>query len=195
MPQLSRSQHLKSLCSALVAGVLSLSSCGDKGDTFRIKWTYDVGSDTTVYYSSAALSEDEQTIYVGTSKKVKSDASRKDSLLALNNDGSLKWKYALTGGEEVRSSPVVASNRVCFLADDRTSSSTKSYTNLVCLHEDGGALSFEHQISNNSTMQDLGLSKVIIKDNKVFALMKYLYVFDLATGAQLHQSEQVQTED
>ena len=195
MPQHSHAQCLKALCITLINGVLLLSSCGDKGDTFRIKWTYDVGSDTTVYYSSAALSEDEQTIYVGTSKKVKSDASRKDSLLALNNDGSLKWKYALSGGEEVRSTPVVASDSICFLADYRTSSSTKSYTNLICLHESDGALSFEEEISNNSTMQDLGLSKVIIKDNKVFALMKYIYVFDLTNGTELHKSEQLQTND
>jgi outer membrane protein assembly factor BamB len=195
MPQHSRSRHLRALCITLITGMLLLSSCGDKGDTFRIKWSYDVGSDTYVYYSSAALSEDEQTIYVGTSKKVGRDSSRKDSLLALNNDGSLKWKYALTRGEEVRSSPVVASHTVCFLADFRTGSRTKDYTNLVCLHESDGALSFEREISNNSIAFDLGLSKVIIKDNKVFAVMKYFYVFDITTGTELYRSEQLQTED
>ncbi len=171
------------------------SPAGGGGDTSRIKWSYDVGPDTYIYYSSAALSQDEQTIYVGTSKKVRSNASGKDALIALNNDGSLKWKYSLTGGEEVRSSPVVAENAVCFLADYKTGEFSKNYTDLVCLNEADGVLKFSHKISDNTGMSPVGLSKPVIKDGKVFAAMKHFYAFNLVDGTELYKSAQLQVHD
>ena len=111
------------------------SSDGGSSTSERIKWSYNVGSGTYVYYSSVALSVDNQTLYVGTSTKIRSAPSRGDKLIALDRNGTLKWEYNLTNGEEVRSSPVVADNKILFIADYRTGEFSKNYTDLFCIND------------------------------------------------------------
>lgn len=161
----------------------------------RVLWNYDVGDDTYIYYSSAAISPDNKTIFVGTSRKIRSASSRKDFMLALNINGSKKWQYDLTGGEEVRSSPVVSGGKVCFLADYRTGEFSKYRTKLYCLDEQAGTYKFSKLVSNNTSMSSMGLSKVAVSGGKIVVVMKYIYVFDLNNGTELFKSAELQTFD
>ncbi len=161
----------------------------------EVKWSYDVGPDTYIYYSSPALSNDEHTIYFGTSVKVRSNPSRNDAFIALKRDGSLKWSYELTGGEEVRSSPVVSGGKVCFTADYRTGEFSKDYSSLFCLDKVDGEPVFVKRISDNSSMLSSGLSKVVSANDKIFVIMEYLYVFDVDSGDELYKSNRLQTND
>ena len=81
-----------------------------------VVWTYDIGGDAYVYYSTPALSQDEQTLYIGTSKKLHSPQSENDRLIALSTDGKLKWEYDTNKGE-VRSNIVVYKDYIFFVAD------------------------------------------------------------------------------
>jgi outer membrane protein assembly factor BamB len=196
---------LKKVVAILLVGALSAcggggSSSGSEnggsgGGSARTQWSYDVGADTYIYYSSAALSEDEQTIYFGTSRKIRDTASRNDALIALNSDGTLKWRYTLSGGEEVRSTPVVSDGKIYFLADYRTGEFSKTHTSLFALNETDGSLIFEKQVSDNTSMSSTGLSKVVVDDGKVFAIMQHVYAFDASTGDELYKSIELQTND
>lgn len=142
-----------------------------------------------------AISLDGKTIFLGTSKKVRVDSSRKDSLIALHSSGDKKWEYELSEGEEVRSTPVVSDDRVCFLADYRTGEFSKTYTKLFCLNETSGLLEFSKTISDNTGMSSMGLSKAVVANGKLFVVMKYIYIFDIDTGAELYKSGELQSFD
>jgi len=151
-------------------------------------WQFNVGSKTYVNYSSATLSVDQQTIYVGTSTKIRANPSREDSLIAINADGNLKWSYSLPNGEEVRSTPVVHEDKIFFIGDRRTGESTKDYSELFCL-DSNGQLLWQRRVSDNQRMDTTGLSKVVIVDNKVVSIMSYVLVFDANNGEELFRSE------
>jgi outer membrane protein assembly factor BamB len=73
----------------------------------RLVWDKALPTSSFAYYSSPALSSDEETIYIGTAKNVRNSPSGSDLMVAYNRDGGEKWRYTLPNGEEVRSSPVV----------------------------------------------------------------------------------------
>jgi len=78
------------------------------GEIERIQWKFSTG--LSVYYSSPALSNDESTVYFGTSYKYHytNAPGGPHGLYALDSEsGTLIWKYDL-GSSEVIGSPVVA---------------------------------------------------------------------------------------
>lgn len=91
------------------------------GERRRIKWTYSTG--VSIYYSSAALSEDENRVYFGTSYHLGSPPGSGHGLYCLNStSGALIWKYDL-GSSEVRSSPAIAPDgTIYFVVETRTPS-------------------------------------------------------------------------
>ncbi|MGK0304408.1 MAG: outer membrane protein assembly factor BamB, partial [Gammaproteobacteria bacterium] len=137
----------KSLFFTLFA--LTLSACSGSGDSnttpsvsgqqpgnveqSRLVWDKALPTASFAYYSSPALSSDEETIYIGTAKNVRNSPSGSDLMVAYNRDGGEKWRYTLPNSEEVRSSPVVHNNNIYFTADKRTSEFQKSYRDLVAL--------------------------------------------------------------
>lgn len=179
----------------IFSSLILLNGCGggsDSEDTEneqplgigKSQWSYDVGSSTYIYYSSPALSADQQTIYIGTSKKVRDNSSLNDRLIAINSSGELKWEYALPNGEEVRSTPVVHDNKIYFIADRKTGEFSKSYSELFCLNEDGSLL-WQRLISENSMMNSTGVSKVVVVDDKVVSVMSHINVYNANSGEQL----------
>ncbi len=176
--------------------VLSLIACdGDENSTpdegtsvpgsGAVNWQFNVGSDTYVYYASPALSEDEQTIYVGTSRKVMSNPSRQDALVAVSKDGSQLWRYELSGGEEIRSTPVVYNDKIYFTANYRTGTYSKSYADLFSINQDG-SLAWRQRISDAPGTYGNGLSKVVAVQGKIISIMQLGLVFDAESGDLLH---------
>ena len=84
----------------LIAGIATtLAIQGYSQQPGTLKWRYPVGG-----ASSAALSPDGNTIYIG---------STNNSLYALNTDGTLKWSYATLG--QVWARPCVASDGTIYV--------------------------------------------------------------------------------
>jgi outer membrane protein assembly factor BamB len=154
----------------------------------KVNWKFNLGAETFAYYASPALSEDEKTIYIGTAVNVRENASRQDALWAVNRDGSQKWKFNLSDGEEVRSTPVVYDNKVYFTADYRTGQYAKSYTDLFCIDDNGQQL-WRKRISGNQLMDGSGLSKVVAYDGKIISVAQDLLVLDAQTGAETYKLE------
>jgi len=82
------------------------------------KWTFTVGSDTThITQSSPAISAD-GTIYVGTQI---SSVSGGD-IIAINPDGTEKWRKKLVDNEWIRSSPCIAEDGTVYIGSQREGS-------------------------------------------------------------------------
>ncbi len=183
----------------LAAAALLLVACGGGGgggeggggDSERVLWQHNVGADTFAYYSSPALSADQQTVYIGTSINVREVPRHADSLQAVNRDGTLQWQFDLTDGEEVRSTPVVYNNKIYFLADYRTGEFAKEYTDLFCLNEAGQQVWRKRLVGEAGVsmhMNSTGLATVVIQNGNVVAVVNGLYILDAESGAELFTS-------
>ena len=190
--------------------VLGITGCKKSKDSkdykndSRVVWTYDVGGGTYIYYSTPALSEDEETIYIGTSKKIQSPQSDNDRLLALTKDGKLKWQFDTNNGE-IRSNLVVYKDYIYFVADyDRTGpdnsvpkekrkSGTRSSAQLFAVKSDG-TLAWKKQVAGSDVISDVGLTSIAVQNDKVMIVTDYVYVFNYSTGELLHQSTKLQSD-
>lgn len=162
--------------------------------TGAIKWSYDVGNETYIYYSSATLSEDENTIFFGTSKKMHDTQSLNDYLIALNKDGTVKYKYNTQGGE-IRSTPVVSNGKVCFIADYGRNASAqimKNRSDLICINENDGSFAWKNTISTNPRMITSGLSTPVIYNDYIYAFMERIYKFNILDGSVSYASDIIQ---
>ena len=101
----------------IVGGIMVLDKVGER---WRIKWKYSTG--LSIYYSSAALSQDENTVYFGTSYPLASPPGSGHGLYCLNSrSGALNWKYDLDNSSYVRSSPAIAPDgTIYFVVENRT---------------------------------------------------------------------------
>jgi outer membrane protein assembly factor BamB len=190
----------KSLFFTLFA--LTLSACSGSGDSnttpsvsgqqpgnveqSRLVWDKALPTASFAYYSSPALSSDEETIYIGTAKNVRNSPSGSDLMVAYNRDGGEKWRYTLPNSEEVRSSPVVHNNNIYFTADKRTSEFQKSYRDLVALDNNGQQL-WRKRVSDYPSQTGSGLSKVVAYQNQVIYTGLDIFAFDAQTGDTLFQ--------
>ncbi len=75
----------------------------------KIKWTFDIGSNTKISWSCPAISAD-GTIYVGTQI---SDVAGGD-IIAINDDGTEKWRKTICD-EWIRSSPCIAEDGTVYI--------------------------------------------------------------------------------
>jgi outer membrane protein assembly factor BamB len=164
-------------------------------------WTYNVGGDTYVYYSTPTFSQDEETLYIGTSKKLHSPQSDNDKLIALSRDGKLKWEYSTNKGE-VRSNIVVYKDYIYFVADyERVSSSdmqdnmgqssSRGSSKLIVLKTDGTFV-WSKQIAGNTRIGEIGLTNLIVLNDKVMVVTDRVYIFNFSNGELLHQSIKLQ---
>jgi outer membrane protein assembly factor BamB len=181
---------------------LTLSACSGSGDSnttpsvsgqqpgnveqSRLVWDKALPTASFAYYSSPALSSDEETIYIGTAKNVRNSPSGSDLMVAYNRDGGEKWRYTLPNSEEVRSSPVVHNNNIYFTADKRTSEFQKSYRDLVALDNNGQQL-WRKRVSDYPSQTGSGLSKVVAYQNQVIYTGLDIFAFDAQTGDTLFQ--------
>jgi outer membrane protein assembly factor BamB len=152
----------------------------------RLVWDKALPTASFAYYSSPALSSDEETIYIGTAKNVRNSPSGSDLMVAYNRDGGEKWRYTLPNSEEVRSSPVVHNNNIYFTADKRTSEFQKSYRDLVALDNNGQQL-WRKRVSDYPSQTGSGLSKVVAYQNQVIYTGLDIFAFDAQTGDTLFQ--------
>jgi len=74
------------------------------------KWTFDPGEDQDIFQSSPAVSAD-GTIYVGTNK---GDVNGGD-IIAVNADGTLRWRHRISTSGWVDSSPCIDENGVVYI--------------------------------------------------------------------------------
>jgi len=109
------------------------------GELERIQWKFSTG--LSIYYSSAALSNDESTVYFGTAYKYHypSAPGGPHGLYALDSsNGTLIWKYNL-GSTEALSSPVVSSDGTIYFVGGYRPSYESGYqsTALYSIDPDG----------------------------------------------------------
>jgi outer membrane protein assembly factor BamB len=158
----------------------------EKIDPSRLVWDKALPTASFAYYSSPALSADEESIYIGTSKNVRNSPSGSDLMVAFNRSGSEKWRYVLPNDEEVRSSPVIHKSNIYFTAEKRTSEFQKAYRDLVALDENGQLL-WRKRVSDYPAQTGSGLSKVVAYENQVIYTGLDIYAFNDQTGETLYQ--------
>jgi len=180
--------------------VLTLFACGggdgdggsvnttqpEKIDSSRLVWEKTLPTASFAYYSSPALSADEQSIYIGTSKNVRNSPSGSDLMVAYDRSGNEKWRFVLPYAEEVRSSPVVHNNNIYFTAEKRTGEFEKAYRDLVALDENGQQL-WRKRVSDYPSQTGSGLTKVVAYENQVIYTGLDIYAFNAQTGDSLYQ--------
>jgi outer membrane protein assembly factor BamB len=191
----------KTLFFAFIA--LTLSACGGGGgdskttqpvagqqpgnvEQSRLVWDKALPTASFAYYSSPALSADEETLYIGTAKNVRNSPSGNDLMLALTRSGSEKWRHVLPNAEEVRSSPVVHDNNIYFTVEKRTGEFEKTYRDLVALDENGQQL-WRKRVSDYPSQTGSGITKVVAYENQVIYTGLDIYAFNAQTGETLYQ--------
>ena len=192
---------VKHLTQAFLPACLSLSlfACGgggsdsavsttqpEKVESSRLVWSKALPTASFAYYSSPALSADEESIYIGTAKNVRNSPSGNDLMVAFSRSGSEKWRYVLPNDEEVRSSPVVHNSNIYFTTEKRTSEFQKAYRDLVALDENGQLL-WRKRVSDYPSQTGSGLSKVVAYENQIVYTGLDIYAFNAQTGETLYQ--------
>ena len=152
----------------------------------RLVWDTQLPVASFAYYSSVALSTDEQTLYVGTAKNVRNPSAGNDVVAAYNVDGSILWQHSLPNGEEVRSSPVVHNDTIYVLVEKRTGEFTKAYRDLIALNSIGAQI-WRKRVSTYPNQTGSGLSKVVAYNNQIIYTGLDIYAFDAATGDVLYE--------
>ena len=152
----------------------------------RLVWDTQLPVASFAYYSSVALSTDEQTLYVGTAKNVRNPSAGNDVVAAYNVDGSILWQHSLPNGEEVRSSPVVHNDTIYVLVEKRTGEFTKAYRDLIALNSLGAQI-WRKRVSTYPNQTGSGLSKVVAYNNQIIYTGLDIYAFDAATGDVLYE--------
>jgi outer membrane protein assembly factor BamB len=98
-----------------------------------LKWSFDYGSDRYIGWSSPAISAD-GTIYVG----VSSDNYGSGEILAINSDGTERWRERLGDSDLIDSSPSIGADGTVYIG---TSYDLEFYpgwwTGVCCLHAFG----------------------------------------------------------
>ncbi|WP_220496034.1 MULTISPECIES: PQQ-binding-like beta-propeller repeat protein [unclassified Pseudoalteromonas] len=158
----------------------------DKVEASRLVWEKLLPTTSFAYYSSPALSADEQTIYIGTAKNVRNDPAGSDLMVAYNRNGSEKWRYTLPNGEEVRSSPVVHNENIYFTVDKRVGEFEKAYRDLVALNSSGEQM-WRQRVSDYGFQTGSGLTKVAAFEGQVIYTGLDIRAFNAQTGESLFE--------
>jgi outer membrane protein assembly factor BamB len=83
-----------------------------------LKWTFDLGEDQYIFQSSPAISAD-GIIYVGTNI---GEVDGGD-IIAVNSDGSLRWRHRISDAGWVDSSPCIDANGIVYIGSSEANSS------------------------------------------------------------------------
>ena len=158
----------------------------DKVEQSRLVWEKSLPVASFAYYSSPALSADEQTIYIGTAKNVRNSPSGNDVMVAYNRDGSEQWRHVLPNGEEVRSSPVVHQQNIYFTVDKRTGEFEKAYRDVVALNQQGQQI-WRKRVSEYGFQTGSGLSKVVVYQDQVIYTGLDIFALNAQTGELLFE--------
>jgi outer membrane protein assembly factor BamB len=168
----------------LALGILTSSGCfADRANPIenpldaRIRWIAEVGS--PMYYGSPALSNDGQTVYVGTSFPLLSAAPHQHSLVALNvATGAERWRFAL-GAAEVRSTPAVAPDGSITLLAEQRSTSGGIVSAAAVRVSAAGALVWRRELGIGASNLDIGFSAPAIgTDGSVYVATDSLYALN-----------------
>lgn len=172
---------------AAAIGIVSLAwaaaGCGDEshgpGDGSdggaRVLWTYDAAP--AVYYGSPALSEDETTVYFGTSLWHFAEPQGDYSLIALNTaDGSLRWSHDLGQGA-VRSTPAIdGDGSIYFVIEGHNTTPDSLAQDVLCKLSPAGQLLWSRDINPTRVTMEVGLSAPAIGvDGTVYVAGDVLY--------------------
>lgn len=165
----------------------------------RIRWVAEIGS--PIYYGSPALSNDGQTVYVGTSFPLESTTPHQHSLVALDvATGAVRWRYAL-GSSEVRSTPAVAPDgSITLLAEER--SPTGGFLSAAAVRVSAtGALVWRRELGIGASPVNIGFSAPAIgADGSVYVATDSLYALNpdgtvrwtrFSTGEELRSSPSI----
>ncbi|GAA0294941.1 hypothetical protein GCM10009128_11960 [Psychrosphaera haliotis] len=162
------------------------NSGGSGGSSSRLVWGAALPTTSFAYYSSPALSADEQTIYVGTAKNVRNASAGNDVMAAYDRNGNVKWQYTLPNAEEVRSSPVVHKGNIYFTVDKRTAEFNKSYRDLVALSSAGNEI-WRKRVSEYGSQTGSGLTKVVATGDQIIYTGLDVLVFNADSGDKLFE--------
>ena len=162
----------------------AITACGDHGTgprndarDPRIRWVHEEAAGT--YYGSPALSLDEATVYIGTSRGILAPLAGEHAVVALNvATGALRWRFA-TGAAEVRSSPAVGPDgSVTVVIEERTASGTLLRREVLRLSAVGGEL-WRRALGVSGTPVQIGYAAPAIGvDGSVFVAADSLYALN-----------------
>lgn len=142
-------------------------------------WTFLAGAG--IYYSSPALSPDEQAVYIGTSTGILGTAAANNALYAISAaTGAKLWVYSLGAGE-VRSSPAVSPNgSILFVASERNSADPSRSRDLLFCLSASGQMQWTFDINPTPVMAvDVGQSAPsIAADGTIYVAAGGLYAIN-----------------
>lgn len=172
-----RTRHLCVLVSVAVA-------CGDHGTgprddarDPRILWVHEEAAGS--YYGSPALSSDELTVYVGTSRAILAATATTHAVVALSvATGTVQWRFP-TGAAEVRSSPAVAPDgSITVVIEERAATGATTRREVLRLSA-AGAESWRRPLSVGGTPVLVGYAAPAIgADGSVFVAGDSLYALN-----------------
>ncbi|NLP11306.1 PQQ-like beta-propeller repeat protein [bacterium] len=151
----------------------------DEKQNERILWTFAVESE--IYYSSPALSLNEETVYFGTSSGILAKQAANNALYAVAvATGQVLWKFPL-GIKEVRSSPAVcADGSIAFVASERNSAAGPTVRDLLYRLSSNGQLQWTFNINPGlQATVDVGQSAPsVASDGVIYAAAGGLYAIN-----------------
>ncbi|MBO8140219.1 MAG: PQQ-like beta-propeller repeat protein [Thermosipho sp. (in: Bacteria)] len=148
-----------------IAILLSLSSCISEytSSVGTLKWKLELGS----FFTEVALGQD-KTIYVGFS------SSKESQLLAINPNGTLKWKYVVGNNEEILSwrlsRPAIDNNGNIYILYNYSIYENFEEKRLVWLYaiNPNGTLKWKLQINKSSNYVESFSAPSIGLDGTIF---------------------------
>lgn len=169
------------ICTALLIGTFACHKVNGPDDDRdeRILWTFT--ADLEIYYSSPALSLDEQTVYFGTSSGILENLASNNALYAVTvATGKVSWKFPL-GAKEVRSTPAVCPDgSIAFVASERYSIGVDGSRDLLFRVSSDGQLLWTYNINPTSRPTvDVGQSApAIASDGTIYVAAGGLFAIN-----------------
>jgi outer membrane protein assembly factor BamB len=133
-----------------------------------------------IYYSSPALSDDEKTIYIGTSVWLTGNHRQGQVFVAFDaSTGKEKWRLQL-GSNEVRSTPAIASDNSIYLAVELRNTTNHNALGDELWHiSSDGHLLWKYNINPRKLTMEVGLSSPAIgSDGTIYIAGDRLYAIN-----------------
>ncbi|HOT98341.1 MAG TPA: PQQ-binding-like beta-propeller repeat protein [bacterium] len=145
----------------------------------NVLWTFKAASEA--YYGSPALSEDENTVYYGTSSGILATPAKDNTLYALStSNGKTSWKYQL-GSKEVRSTPAVGPNGdISVVASERSPSGMDAQRDILYHFSPDGRMLWSFNINPSfRAAVDVGQSApAVARDGKIYVAAGGLFAIN-----------------
>jgi len=171
--------------SLLLLIIIALSGCNDNDETpipadegLPKLWVKQLSAE--IYYGSPALSSDEKTLYIGTSKWISVESNTHNEFVALDvGTGNLIWRIDL-GKNQVRSSPTVAPDQSLYFTVENYDSQSGMHRGNDLWHVSAlGNVLWKFNINPSKFTMEIGQSSAAIgADGTVYIAGDKLYAIN-----------------